>query len=96
MSSLALDSVAPYTFYYFVNLRDYDLDTDLPNGIVGTIIDYLVALIDIQNTERARAVALSTGRQMELPTNDEMNNRKAIVEAYMEENMAMVPMLSVF
>jgi len=91
-----LDSAPPYTFYYFVNLRDYDLDTDLPNGIVGTIIDYIVSLIDIPNTERARAVALATGRQLELPSNDEMNNRKAIVEAYMEDNRAMVPMLSVF
>lgn len=91
-----LDSVPPYTISYFVNLRDYDLETDLPPGIVGTIIDYLVALIDFQNTERARAVALATGRQMELPTNDEMNNRKAVVEAYMEDNRAIIPMLSVF
>jgi len=90
------DSEGPYTFYYFVNLRDFDLDEDLPSGIAGTLIDYVAALIDIPNTERARAVALATGRQIELPSNDEMNNRKAIVEAYMEDNKAMVPMLSVF
>jgi len=89
-------SAPPYTFYYFLNLRDYDLDDDLPAGIVGTLIDYVAALIDVPNTDRARAVALATGRQMELPTNDEMNNRKAIIEAYMEDNKAMVPMLSVF
>jgi len=90
------DSEGPYTFYYFVNLRDFDLDDDLPNGIAGTLIDYVVALIDIPNTERARAVALATGRQTELPSNDELNNRKALVEVYMEDNKAMVPMLSVF
>lgn len=91
-----LDSVLPYTFHYFVNLRDYGLDTALPNGIVGTLIEYLVALIDVHNTERARAVALATGRQMELPTNDELNNRKLTVEAYMEDNKAIIPMLSVY
>jgi len=90
------ESVAPYTIHYFVNLRDYDPDTDLPAGIVGTLIDYIAALIDIPNTERARAVALSTGRQTELPTNSEMLDRKAVIEAYMEDNRAIIPMLSVF
>ena len=89
-------SEAPYAFYYFVNLRDYDFDTDLPAGIVGTLLDYVVSLIAIPNTERLRAIALATGRQLELSSNDEMNNRRMIVEAYMEDNRAALPMLSVF
>lgn len=90
------NSYPPYTFYYFVNLRDYDLDTDLPSGIVGILIDYIVALIDIPNTERARAVAISTGRQTELPSNAEMVERKTVIESYMEDNRTIIPMMSVF
>jgi hypothetical protein len=88
-------SVPPYTFHYFVNLREYDIDADLPAGIVGVLIDYVVALIDIPNTERARAISLATGRQAEFATISEMINRKDMLEAYMAENMAIVPMMTV-
>jgi len=90
------ESCPPYTFHYFVNLRDYDMYDDLPPGIVGDIIDYVAALIAIPNTDRARAVALSTGRQIELPSNDELNIRKSAIETYMEDSKAIIPMMSVF
>ena len=98
MLSIASDagSYPPYTFHYFVNLRDYDPYDDLPPGIVGYLIDYIAALIAIPNTERARAIAIATNRQTELPSNDELNARKTAIEECIEENMAMIPMMSVF
>lgn len=83
----------PITVHYFQNLRDWGSDTDLPTGVSGLVFDYLVALIDIPNTERERAVLLSTGQQVELPSKQELKDRVQQLEDAMEESRSIgVPM----
>lgn len=90
------ESVGPFTIWYLVDLRKWDADLDLPGGVAGAVIDYLVALIDIYNTERARAVAQATGRQIDLPSNEELMNRKLSLEADMADAQGFLPMISVY
>jgi len=90
-------SEKPYTIHYFVNLRDYDLETDqLPPEIIGTLLDYLIALIDIPNTERARRVALATGQQIEVRSDEELLAKKQLLEEAMEEQHAILPASTVW
>jgi hypothetical protein len=86
----------PVTVRYFQNLRDWPLGEELPNGIIGLVLDYLVALIDIPNTERERGVAMNTGQQMELPSKQELQERVNTIELIMEESQAIVMPVSVW
>ena len=90
------DSKPPYTFWYLANLRGWDEDTDLPGGVAGPVLDYLVALIDIENTKRARAVAQATGRTIDLASDEELLTRKMTIEMDMADSQAFLPMTSVF
>ncbi len=86
------NSVRPYTIHYFVNLRDYDLAVDdLPPELLSILLDYLVALIDIPNTARARRVALATGQQIEVRGDEELLARKQALELAMDEEYAIIP-----
>jgi hypothetical protein len=89
------NSVTPYTVHYFVNLRDYDADEDLPGDGISLLLDYLVALIAIPNTARERQIATATGLQAELPSDEELRTRKSNLELAMEENQAIIPMVTV-
>ncbi|WP_028325818.1 hypothetical protein [Desulfatirhabdium butyrativorans] len=90
------ESLPPFTIWYLVDLQNYDTDTDLPGGVAGTILEYLIALIDIPNTKRARAAAQATGRQIDLPSDEELLSRKLTIEADMADSQAFLPMMSVF
>jgi hypothetical protein len=90
------NSVRPYTIHYFVDLRAYDVATDaLPPDIIGVLLDYLVALIDIPNTARARRVALATGQQIEVRGDEELLARKQTLEDLMEQEYAIIPPIMV-
>jgi len=93
---LDADSQAPYTVWYLANLRGWDEDTDLPGGVAGPVLEYLIALIDIENTKRARAVAQATGRTIDLSSDEELLNRKMTIELDMADSQAFLPMTSVF
>jgi hypothetical protein len=95
-------SVAPYTVHYFVDLVSYDPDDldeddvdDLPSSIIGKTLEYLVALIDIPNTQRARRMSGVTGQQIEFPSDDVLLQRKEQIRLSMEDEEAIIPMVSV-
>lgn len=90
-------SVAPFTMYYFLNLRGLDLDTGaLPDSSITLLTEYLYTLLAIPNTQRAREAMTVTGIQMELPDDNELNNRKTLLEQEMDESAAMIPMATVY
>ena len=89
-------SVPPFSFSYFLDLRNYDSDTDLPDTTISLLLDHLEASIDIYNTARAKRVAQSTGQDtVEFPSEQELKERRAAVELEMEDNMSIVPVASV-
>lgn len=83
-------SVSPMTFEYFVELMDWDEDTDLPTGVASSVLDYLIAIIDVPNTERERAVAQQAGQMVELPSKSELMQRVDAIEVSWEENAAFI------
>jgi hypothetical protein len=91
-----VQSVRPYTISFFVDLRAYNLTIDaIPPDIIGILLEYLIALIDIPNTARARRVALATGQQVEIRSDQELLERKQALEMEMEEEYAILPMITV-
>lgn len=91
------NSVAPYTFTYFVDLTRIDFtEGELPTETHALLMDHLTALIDVQNTKRARAAAQATGRQAEFPMDQELRERVTQVELEMDEAKAIIPMAAVF
>lgn len=86
------DRIAPYTFYYFENLREWGLDEDLPHDCVALISDYLEALIALYNVERQKEVYLTTGISAgsELPSQSELRSRISEIEVQMEDNKAII------
>lgn len=83
---------APYTLYYFQNLRDWDMDEELPHDCVALIGDYLEALIALYNVERQKEVYLATGISSgsELPSQSELKQRLSDIEIQMEDNKAII------
>lgn len=90
-------SVAPFTLHYFISLRNINLDTGaLPDSSITLLTEYLYTLLAIPNTQRAREAMTVTGIQMELPDDNELNNRKTLLEEEMDESAAMIPMATVY
>lgn len=90
-------SLAPFTLHYFVNLSAIDPAADhLPSGSLTLLSEYLQVLLAIPNTARAREVMTATGIQAELPGDEELASRKAVLEQEMEETCAMIPMVTVY
>jgi len=54
--------------------------------MTSILLDYLVALIDVPNTERERAVAAATNIAIELPSKQELRERVLQLEEAMEES----------
>jgi hypothetical protein len=74
-----------------------DIDKDeLPAISIGILMDYLKALIEIPNTQRARQIANATGLQVEYPSDEELRARKENIEFAMEDSQAMIPMATVY
>lgn len=91
-----LRSKKPFTITYFVDLKGLDpAEDDLPSDIISTCLEYLIALIDIPNTQRARRVALSTGQQIEERSDEELLQRKQALEEDMEESQEILPSIMV-
>ena len=86
------DTRKPYKIFYFLDLASFDADEDLPLAIIGTTLDYLVALIDIPNTQRARRTQQATGEQGDLPSDDALIARRDQIELTMEDEEAIIPM----
>jgi len=92
-----LKSVKPYSVSYFADLSGIDPAAGaLPDESIGLLRDYLEALIDIPNTNRARQIALATGVQTEFPSGEELRARKEAIELAMEEAQALLPMMTVY
>ena len=91
-------TVYPISVHYFVDLRSYvGTNEELPSGCVDLVEDYLHALIDVPNTERQRAVMLSTKQQAtDLPSPQELLIRVENLEQAMEDRQAMVPPVAVY
>ena len=84
------ESIPPMTIEYFVDLRVWPEDQDLPNGVVAPVFEHLVATIDIYNTERERAMSQESGQQLELPSKSELMQRVDMIEAGWVEGAAYI------
>lgn len=84
-------SVKPLYLWYFQNFQNWDADTDLPTEAIHLISQHLIASIDILNSERGRAVAQTTGLDLEFPSDQELRERLTATELAMEENQAIIP-----
>lgn len=92
------DTTFPVTVHYFQNMRDLNLASGkLPNGSTSMLLDYLVALIEQQNTPRkAMMEADIAGLQGELPSSQELKDRILQLEEQMEDMKAMVMPVAIF
>lgn len=84
-------SIKPFYVWYFQNFQEWDAAKDLPPESIHLISKYLVALIDVLNSERGRAVAQSTGLDLEFPSDQELRERLNMAALAMEENQAIIP-----
>ncbi len=89
-------SVKPYRVTYFLNLRDWPMIEDLPPEILGYVSNYLVALFELKNTQRARRVALASGQSGDqFPSDEELKSRLTALEEAMEDTLGIIPGISV-
>jgi hypothetical protein len=84
------DSISPMTVEYFVELRDWGLNEELPAGVASCVLDHLYASMAIVNTERERAVAVQAGQQVELPGKMELEQKVEAIEMAWEESAAFI------
>ena len=90
-------NVSPYSLYYLISLRDWDMERDLPTSCISLVMDHLETLISIPNTERARMAASSTGlSSSEFPSIQDIRARVAEIEMQMEDSKAMLPPICVY
>jgi hypothetical protein len=93
----ARKSPLPFTFRYFVNLRDVDFATyQLPSNIISLVSDYLEVLIQIPNYERQKtALAAGAMDSSHLPSNEYLQDRKTMLEQQMADNRVALPMTTI-
>lgn len=88
---------APYCLYYFLDLRHWPLDRDLPGDVPPLLEDYLEALIALQNTERQRNAMNITGQMtQDLPPVSELRQRVREIEMEMEDSKNIIVPASYF
>lgn len=83
-------SISPFKIHYFIDL------SDVPKECEYLLSSYLHCLLDIPNTARAREVMNTTGLQIELPGESELDQRRVTLEQEMEESQAIIPMATVY
>lgn len=89
--------LAPYSIHYFVNLREWPMDMEVPQECISLVSDYLEVLIEIPNTDRQRNVMSSTHLDHSgLQSVQELRARLAEIEMMMEESRAMIPPVVVY
>lgn len=86
-------AVAPFTIWYFIDLSKSE---DLPPNTESLLFSYLHILLEIPNNKRAREVATTTGMTAEFPSDEELKQRKDLLEVEMEESAAIIPSAAVF
>ena len=91
--TIAADTSSVYPLYcwYFQDFQNWDTDEDLPSESIHLISEYLIALLDVLNSERGRAVAQSTGLALEFPSDQELRERVTAAALAMDENQAIIP-----
>ena len=86
----------PYKVTYFLNLRDWPMTVKLPPETVGYVADYLTALFELKDNQRARRVALASGQPGDQFAGDEeLKSRIFAIEESMEEALGIIPGVSV-
>lgn len=87
----------PWTLIYFVSLRNVNINTfQLPDRIISLLQDYLEVLIAIPNYERQKT-ALAAGQidSSHLPTDADLQARKAALQLEMGTNRVAIPMSTI-
>ncbi|MBF0121719.1 MAG: hypothetical protein HQK79_23055 [Desulfobacterales bacterium] len=87
-------TIWPLTIHYFVNLRDYNFDKDLPKSVnLSLFIEYLTVIIETANTARAKEIFITMGisAQTELPSIEELKQRKDNIESIIDDSQAILP-----
>ena len=88
---------SPYCLYYFLNLRKWPHEKDLPGDVPPLLEDYLEALIALQNTERQRNAMNLTGQMtQDLPPVSELKQRVREIEMEMEDSKNIIVPASYF
>lgn len=86
-------AVKPFRIYYFVDLSK---SAQLPPLVEHQLFNYLSILLEIPNNTRARQTATAMGTQAEFPSDEELKQRKDLIEVDMEESQGMIPTAAVF
>ncbi len=83
-------TVWPVKVDYYQKLEDWQMEDGLPNGVSSLVFDYLVALIEIPNTDRERKIMAATNLPIDhLPSKQELQEKLKMIEEQMEENRAL-------
>ena len=86
-------AVKPFRIFYFIDLAQCE---ELPPLVQSYLYEYLYIRLEIPNNKRSREVASTTGMQVELPSDEELKQRKDLIETDMEESAAIIPSAAVF
>lgn len=86
-------AVAPFTLVYFIDLNK---SVQIPPMLESQLYGYLSILLEIPNNKRAREVATTMGMQAEFPSDEELKQRKDLMEVEMEESQSIIPSAAVF
>jgi len=87
--------VYPVDVSYLVDFRALEVDDDLPHESIGLITKHFAACLTHRNTIRERNIAMATGMQRELPSDDVLKADISAVEIEMDDAMAIIPMSTV-
>lgn len=89
------EAVGPFKVRYLINLRDMDLDSQLPNGCSSLIGDHLFACLDAIETKRQRLMNIASGLPADnFRTDAELAQARTDIELRMQEEGQVLPMVA--